>query len=394
MRRRIVRMLVFPLLAAACASGGGRSSPSPSTSAPPWDGGLMSILNRPWSTAQGDSLAAYELRNRIVDDTLSALAEDTAGIPIVRANALIHLSERSARHFFTIAGETLAARDELVRLATATALRHFIDVRPEETRRLLERALRDPSPAVQTKALESIGLDDIAALRAYVATRPMPELRRIAVDLIAAAEERGVPLVAESSTGVLTRLSASGHRLTYRPSGQHTGDVTSGTLELTPADRATVVVARDVEVVRDVVPAFFSSDGARLVYEAGRQVFVRDVRTGETRRIGSGIAPRVLPFSDAFVFLRERTADRNDSVRKVELTYDVVRARFDPVAAADGGTTIGKLIATSQPAVHGNASPVRWMRVTETDGRFALAGEGIDAFALPDPFAAGGNGAS
>jgi hypothetical protein len=309
----------------------------------------------------------------------------------------MHLSERSARHFLTIAGEMLGARDELVRLATATALRRFIEERPEMTVRLLERALRDPAPAVQTKALESIGLSDVGALRAYVATQPLPELKRIADDLIAAAEERAVPLVADSATGAIARVSASGHRLVYRPSSKHVGEVTAGSLELSATGATPVVLATDVEVVGDVVPAFFSNDGANLVYEAGRAIFVRDVRTGETRRVASGIAPRVLPFSDDFVFLRERVDERNDMVQKVELSYDVVRAPFDaaPAAAsAAGGAIVGTLHARSQPGVHGNASPVRWMRVTESEGRFTLAGDGVDPFALPDPFETGRNGAS
>ena len=142
------------------------------------------------------------------------------------------------------------------------------------------------------------------------------------------------------------------------------------------------------EVAPLVVPAFFSPDRARVVSEADRQIHVVDLRSRERLDFGVGVAPRPVPFSDDFVFLRlVSESPRADG--GTELGYEVHRASF-----TGGSEQIGELQALARPEQHGNYSPVRWMVVGETPEGFVLRGDGISTFKLPSTNLSPGEGAA
>jgi hypothetical protein len=161
-----------------------------------------------------------------------------------------------------------------------------------------------------------------------------------------------------------------------------------GTLQLTPAGGSPVMLGDSIEAARRVLPAFFSNDGRWLVYERSREIRIRSVATGEERVAGPGLAPRPLPFTDDFIFVRELPAARSQQRTGVRLQYELRRAPFEPSAGTPGASEIaGRVGANVRFDVSGAASPVRWMRVRERfDGSgFELVGDGIDPVSLPGP---------
>jgi len=142
----------------------------------------------------------------------------------------------------------------------------------------------------------------------------------------------------------------------------------------------------NVEVVAGVVPVFFSLDESAVVYEQDRHVFVRELGSGATRDLGPGIAPRPLPFTDDFVYLRLDPARSGELRERMRLSYDVLRASFHTAAEP---AVLGQLGAFAEMGQHGNYSPARWLQVVEKDGQYTLEAVGADTFRLPDPFHTG-----
>jgi hypothetical protein len=386
----------------ACA--GGTAEPGMSTPAPqtppaardfPWDSALFRVVTMTPGTAPVDSLAALEARRgQELTDTLAAIAEDSTLHPLLRANALLMVGRRGVGRHFLILPPLLRAGDERIRLAVVAAARTFLASKPAAALDLLRSALRDTSQAVQARVLEAVTDRDVDMLRDYLRRRPARELALVAADLIHAAEERGAPLEPDSA-GVLSRMGAGGHRLTFRPTlSWPSWQLAAGRLELLPVGGTPISLGDSVEVARNVVPAFFSADGRWLVYERGRAIMVRDVAAGTERRVGPGIAPRPLPFSHDFIFVREIPEARTNLRTGARLQYELRRAPFAAGAGQEEKTEVVGLIGgTADPMRAGGASPVRWMRVREKlDGSgFELMGDGIEAVALPGP-GAGGQG--
>lgn len=386
------RIGAFAMAAAglsACA-GGPSATRAPDPRTFPHDAGLFAVLAGDPGPEAEDSLVALEARSGLVlTDTLAEVAEDTSLHPLLRANAVLLLGRRHPAERLIVLGPLLDARDERIRLAAVMALRSYLPGRPEPAAQLLARALRDPSPAVQARVLETVADRDVALLRAYLAAGPSPELGKVAGELVMVAEQRGAPSVPDSA-GVLERIGPGGHRLLFRPrTAWPHWEAAVGRLELVPAEGAPVTLGEDVEVSRNVVPAFFSPDGRYVVYENARQIVVRDVWDGTDRSVGAGVAPRPLPFSEDFVFFREMPDSRTETGAVSRFRYEALRA---PFAAGQPGepAPAGRLTATVRLDVAGGASPVRWSRVAERDGEFVLQAEGLDPFTLPDPFASGG----
>ncbi len=298
------------------------------------DPALFAILNQSPGPAQYDSLLAYEARSRLeLTDTLADIAGDSAQHPLLRANAVLLLGRRHAIGSFLVFEPLLAAHDERIRVAAVTAAREYLPVQEAAVLKLLDKALRDPSAAVQAKALESMTDRDPDLLRAYVKRGPPIELARVASELIAVAEERGAPLVADSG-GLLERTGPAGHRLRYRPLQRWPEwGLSSGVLQLTPAGGSPVTLGDSIEVAHNVVPAFFSSDGRWLVYEKRRRIVVREVASGSERMLGEGVAPRPLPFTEDFVFARELKASGATTRAGTLIRYQLMRAPFSPAAA-------------------------------------------------------------
>jgi hypothetical protein len=143
-----------------------------------------------------------------------------------------------------------------------------------------------------------------------------------------------------------------------------------------------IVVASNVEVVANVIPAFIAPDSSALVYETNREIHVRSLRDNTDRKLADGIAPRVFPFTNDVLFVREIGDRKNLTPQGTPLRYEVVRIPL----SGTGSKVLGRLDANAQHGVKGGASPVRWMRLREVEGRFYLVGETIKDFELPSPF--------
>ena len=161
-----------------------------------------------------------------------------------------------------------------------------------------------------------------------------------------------------------------------------------GRVAITTADNRVVPIPADIEVVAGVVPVFFSADGAYVVYEADRRIHVLSLATGATRDVGDGIAPRVRPFTDGFLFLRADPTGPVSERGSTRLSYNVLYAPFAGGAEAE---TLGSLAVVMSQAERGNYSPARWMTVAETDGVFFLSLDDDVLFRLPSPFGSGSN---
>jgi hypothetical protein len=273
------------------------------------------------------------------------------------------------------------ARDDRVRAAALVALKPFAP-RWSNSILLIRRALNDSSTLVQAKALELLGAEHIDELRAYQVRTRHADLRKIADDLIGTAEERGAPLVPDSA-GRIMRTSLAGPTLVFAPTKRWPNwDMALGQLTVSLPGQTAVRISDSVEVVRNVVPAFVSADGQYLVYEAGRRIHVRNLGSGADRVVARGSAPRLVPFTESFVYLQEQGPDKPR--KQNAIGYDVVMAPL----AGGSSTVLGSVSMPVAHEQHGRASPARWMSVREVQGKFQLVGAGFEPFALPDPFAA------
>jgi hypothetical protein len=377
-------------LAMGCHGRGGHGERPPDRGLFPHDARLFSVLAAQPGLAQLDSLRKLEQRTGWeLTDTLGEVIEDRALHPQLRANAIWLLGKMRAVQPVAQLQPLLDDPDERVRLAVVSAAREALPDRHESAMAVLRQALNDPSPDVQARVLEAMTDRDIDLLRAWLHHPRMPQLIPIVQDLVAAAEERGAPLEPDAS-GVLQRTNPAGHTLTFRPVKQWpVWRIACGELALRTARNDTVVLGDDIEVVHDVVPAFFSSDGRYLVYEKERRIFVREVAAGSERTLGKGTAPRPIPFTEDFVFAREIEDARTEQRAGSRLQYELVREPFAWVASDTTRQIIGIIETNVTFEVAGGASPVRWMRIQEkSDGSaFVLTGQGFDPVALPGPVA-------
>jgi hypothetical protein len=371
------------LMLTACGSRGRIPTPPRQDPAAAWSGDsiLAPLLRVPvlsaTQLAAADSAASV---HEDFDERLSAVASDSAAPPLIRANAILLLADRRTATI-DVYLDVLSAEDDRVRAAGIVALRPFLN-RWSSAMALVRKALNDSSTLVQAKALEMLGDGYVDDLRAYARRANDPDLRKIAHDLIRTAEERGAPLVPDSS-GILRRTTLTGEQITFKVKQEWPAwGVAVGELTVAQPGKPPVRISDSVEVVRNVVPAFVSADGRYLVYESNRSIHVRNLTRGTDRIVGNGIAPRVVPFTETFVYLRPVKIDKTKQAGSIR--YDVLQTPF-----VDGvGKPIGELVADVKQEVNGLASPVRWMRVRETDGKFAIEGEMMNSVPLPDPFGA------
>jgi hypothetical protein len=314
---------------------------------------------------------------------LGLIAEDSANPWVVRANALKLLSNMRAVSELIAFGTALSAREERLRMTAVSAMRDYLIAAPATAMRILEMALDDPSPRVQARALEIIADRDVEVLRRYHARAQNAELRGVALDLIQAAEARGAPLTVKDSLGTLQRTLSSGIVIRFHPTQRWPQwDIAVGEVRVQMPGGQPIVVASNVEVVGNVIPAFMPPDSAVIVYEVNREIHVRSLRDNTDRKIADGIAPRILPFTNDVIFVRPRGGSRVTTPQGTGLRYEVVRSNLSGSAS----TVLGELDANAMNDLKGAASPVRWMRLHEVDGRFYLVGHTIKDFELPNPF--------
>jgi hypothetical protein len=353
------------------------------------------LAHTPLDSAALSQLNGYEFEvGSVFIDRIGEVAEDSSASVAARVNALGIIAQRRAIRQLVPVAVALHARDPRVRaaaLGTADALRNsgFGDATA-----LIRIALNDSAPEIQLKALQFIGDDDVELLRRMTATPGRsPVVVDVVRNLIRVAEERGAPLEDPDSNGILERTSTTGHSLRFVPTTRWPQwDAAAGHVTVHTAKGVTVEVPGLIEVVQNVVPVFFSMDGRYMVYEADRHIHVHDFLTGTQHDIGAGIAPRVRPITDEFVFLREDTTGRNVVRNRTSVRYDVFTQSFAAAAGEDPPepAKLGVMDARLRFDLHGMYSPVRWMRVHEYGGQFTLAaGDALDSFRLPDPFSSG-----
>lgn len=317
-------------------------------------------------------------------ERLGIVAEDTTAPWLVRLNALRLLADRGDVSELPSFVTALKASDERVRIAAVAGMREYMMVRPEAATAILAFALKDPSPRVQSAALQMLGDRDVKLLRDFYARSTNKELRIITMDLIRAAQERGAALVEKDTAGTLERSTSNGTILTFRPTTHwKKWDAAVGTLTVTLPRKKPLVIASGVEAVGKVVPAFFSTDGNTLVYELNRAIHARDLVSGADRKLADGIAPRVLPFTEDIIYMAEIPGKRIETPNSVGFKYQIMRV------AMAGGTPqpIGQIGASALNDQKGNYSAIRWARIREQEGTFTLTGDMIDPFQLPSPFA-------
>jgi hypothetical protein len=329
--------------------------------------------------------ARLEVMGPELDEVLIRLATDGSVDENVRANAITLLADRRSGYAVPVLRRlVLTSNADGVRAASVTGLQRFTADSPQ-VRTTLRAALGDPSPRVRLGALQGLDVEDADAVRLLLPREDDAQVRVVARQLLALYEARGAPLARDERGTFRTAGADTVARIVFNPvRADPEAGVYQGALWVETGGQL-LPLAQDVEVVDGVVPAFFDATRAAVVYEAGRQVYVRDLRSGQTRAVGPGIAPRVIPFSDRFVYVREAPVPRRGAGGAASVDYTVY------AASVWGGAPqpLGTLSATLDPSVFRGASPVRRMVVGETREGFVLRGPGVTPFALPGPFEPG-----
>jgi hypothetical protein len=327
--------------------------------------------------------ARLEVMGPELDPALTELITSGSVKDNVRANAILLLADRRGFNAANLLrGILISSNNDDVRVAAAAGLQRVAADSPA-VKQAMRAALLDPHYRVRLAALQGLDVEDAAAIRALLAKEENGQVRVVAAQLLTLFEARGAPLAADARGDLRTYGDDSVPHIVFHPA---TGDTATrlktGALwvEL-PGGRGLVPLAPTVEVVNDVVPAFFDPQRRVVVYEAERQVHVRDIASGATRTVGPGIAPRPGPFTDAFVYLRETPGTRQAGGRTTEVDYAVIRAPF----AGGEPAVVGTLHATVRPERFGGASPVRTMVVGETNAGFVLRGTDVSTYVLPGP---------
>jgi hypothetical protein len=325
-----------------------------------------------------------------IDTILINLAADADARPVARANALLLLAERRVPAALpTLQGALLGSQDETIREAAVLGLNRFV-TESAEAQAAVRLALNDPSPRVRLNALQSLDVHDVGAVRALVRTERHALVLAIATQYLAISESRGAPLSA-GADGVFRTAGWEGEpRLAYYPDSVDTvAGIARGHVRLeVPEERLDVVLAYDVQMAHGVLPAFFSPDRNWVVVETGRSIMLRDRARRETIFLEGGIAPRAIPFSDAFLYLRQRAAPQNASPRPDPVTvYEVCRVDFEePQPQCIGEMRVATAMDGPLPL-----SPVRWMTVGETGEGWVLRVDGQPVFEAPHRLATPGD---
>ena len=369
--RPLVRAARLAALAAALALTGCESLLR--RTAPPPTPRLLAEVTRVLDVDE-PSPAYYRRRARLevmgpeLDRVLAQLITAPDTPDNVRANAVTLLADRVGENAAAVLRTVLAGRlDEAVRAAAAAGLQRFAADSPA-VKEAIRAALRDPSERVRLAALQGMDVEDVSYIRAMVPREENRQVRTVARQLLTLFEARGAPLLRDPRGDLRTTGDDSVPRIVFHPADAGQAHVGALWVEL-PGGRQLVPLAPRVEVVGDVVPAFFDPQRRVVVFEGDGQVQVRDLRSGVTRSVGAGIAPRPIPFTDRFVFLRGPQGAAGG-----EVEFTVLRSTF----AGAAPEPIGTLRATPEAA--------RKLVVGEASDGFVLRGEGVTPFVLPGPY--------
>jgi hypothetical protein len=377
--RRALALLSLAALS-ACWHGQARSVPAPQR----LTAEVRTILaqERPSARFLRDR-SRLERMGAEIDPVLVSLVDDPGADLTVRSNALLLLADRRSPAAVPVLRRVVVtAEDAELRAAAVQGLQRFA-TESRQAANGIRAAIDDPSRQVRLTVLQALDVEDVALIRALLRREEDAQVRSVAKALVALAESRGAPLPPEGDGTYRSTAQDNEPQIVFQPSWTDTvAGIAVGALWVQlPGDRL-VPLAQRVEVVAGVVPAFLSPDRSAVVYEAEREVRVRDLKTGAMRLLGAGLAPRPIPFTDRFVYVEERLRARRQVEQGTEMTYQVVLAGFAPGPLE----RLGTLVAITRADRHANASPVRWMVVGETPEGFVLRGERISPFLLPNPF--------
>lgn len=343
---------------------------------------IREILTTEWTTPEYfEALTALEEMGPEVDAVLVSLARDPSANTTARANALVLLADRSSPAAIPTLRHTILT-EEIPRLRSAAvfALNRLADT-SQAAASMLKVAVGDPVRSVRLNALQALDIREVGTMRRVIERERDREVRAVAMQLVSIAESRGAPLARDRRGALRTTGTDGDAAIVFRPTRSEPGGFAIGDLRLELPDDRDIPLAPAAEAVAGVVPAFFSPDRSRVVYEGDREIRVVDLSTREIETMAPGIAPRPIPFTHDFIFLREQEGGRTELADSTRIRYWVYRASF----AGEGPELIGELTAISRPQVHGGYSPLRWVVVGETPEGFVLKGEGVTDFPLPAP---------
>jgi hypothetical protein len=317
-----------------------------------------------------------------LDSILVAVAADRRASMEARADALLLLAERESPEALPSLRSALQDQgNERLRSAAVLGLDRLAPT-SEQALELIRLAAEDRSRMVRLNALQSLEIGEVETIRRVLERETDPEVRQVAFQLVALAEARGAPLVPDRRGVLKTVTSDSGPQIVFREVRREEGlPIAYGDLRIEPPNARDIHLGTMVVVVGNVVPAFFSPDRGAVVAEIDGEIAVAHIETGTIRRVGDGTAPRPIPFSNQFVFLREKPDGQHSTADGIAITYDVFLGAFN----APGVEPIGSLRAISRSDVNGGESPVGWMVVAEAGDGFVLRGDNIESFPLPTP---------
>lgn len=344
---------------------------------------VREVLGTDWPSQRYQSERERLLRmGPELDSVLVAVAADRRARIQARADALILLAERGSPEALPSLRTALQDQtNERLRSAAVLGLDRLAPT-SEQALELIRLAAEDRSRMVRLNALMSLDIAEVETIRRVLERETDPEVRQVAFQLIALAEARGAPLVPDRRGALRTVANENGPQIVFRAVRREEGlPIAYGDLRIEPANAADIPLGTMVEVVGNVVPAFFSPDRGSVVAEVNGEIAVVHIETGTIRRVGEGTAPRPIPFSNQFVFLRERPGGQVSTFDGIAIIYDVYLGAFD----APGAEMIGSLRAVARSDVHGGASPVAWMVVAEDGDGFVLRGDNVESFPLPVP---------
>lgn len=384
MAGRYARRSAWPVLLAASVAlvgcGPRRAAPMPGPGQ--FSMHIREILAAEWTTPEYfEALTTLEEMGPEVDAVLVCLARDPSANTTARANALVLLADRSSPAAIpTLRRAILAEEIPRLRSAAVFALNRLADT-SQVAASMLNVAVGDPARSVRLNALQALDIRQVGTMRRVIERERDREVRAVAMQLVAIAETRGAPLARDRRGALRTTGTEDDPAIVFRPTRTDPGGFAVGDLRLELPEDPDIPLAPAAETVAGVVPAFFSPDRSRVVYEGDREILIVDLSTREITAIGPGIAPRPIPFTQDFVFLREQEGGRADVADATRIRYWVYRSSF----TGEGPELTGEMTATARPDVRGGYSPVRWMVVGETPDGFVLRGEGVTPFALPAP---------
>lgn len=327
----------------------------------------------------------YRERSRLrdmgpdLDVILIGLIGDTRARTEARADALILLADRGSPLALPTLSSALQYDNERLRSAAVLGLNRLATTDPVASE-LIRRATYDRSRTVRLNALQSLDIQDVETIRQVLLRETDREVRLVGMQLIALAEARGAPLAPDFRGSLRTVAGESEPQIVFRPFMTDSLDgISRGDLRIELPELPDIPLAAAAVAVANVVPAFFSPSRAHVVFESNGQIGVANIDDRTVRWVGAGIAPRPIPFTNKFVFLREREIPPAFEPRGRRLVYDVQLASFE----AAEYERIGELNAWARVDVHGNQSPVRWMVVDEVTDGVLLRGDNVETFSLP-----------